>query len=102
MVLACNLLGAKEVLGLMGEKGSEQKCSYPPPNWDLVNKNLFPSLQIFRSCIRMTSGQAPYCMVTFILLSHMRTEPTYLQWLIFTSSICLDACVPVCIFLLTL
>ena len=30
VVLACTLWGAREVLGLSGEEGSEQECSWPP------------------------------------------------------------------------
>ena len=32
---------AKEVLGLVGEKGWEQKCSQLPPNWKLLIKTCF-------------------------------------------------------------
>ena len=55
----------RKVLGLIGDKGSEQECLSPPSqNWNPVNKNLFPPTQIFGSCgYRVTSCQTPCCIV---------------------------------------
>ena len=50
--------GAREVLGLRGDRGSEQECSQPPAHhWNPVNKSPFLSTQIFGSCIKATSSQ---------------------------------------------
>ena len=62
--------GAREVLCPEEKSGSEQEYSQhslpsdeKKKNWNPVNKNLFPSLQIAGSYIRAPSGQIPFCRV---------------------------------------
>lgn len=50
MTLLVVFWGAKEVLGLMREKGSGQECFPFPQHWNPDDKNLFPSTQILGSC----------------------------------------------------
>ena len=56
--------GAREVLSLVGEQSSEQKCSQAPRGWNPVNKNLFPPMRIVASCIKNPRAQALVCLVT--------------------------------------
>ena len=56
--------GAREVLGLVGEEGSEQECSQRPQGWNPVNKSQFPSTHIVGSYVKAPGGQAPVCSVT--------------------------------------
>ena len=70
MVLAHSLLGSKEVLGLVGEQGSEQGCSQPPyppcPRLESCKQNLFPSTPIVGPCTKAPRGQAPVGSVTHV------------------------------------
>ena len=55
------------MLGLVGEQGSEQECYQPLQGWNPVNKNLFSSVLIVRSCIKATTcGRAQVCSVTWL------------------------------------
>ena len=57
--------GAREVLRLVGEQGSEQECSQCPQGWNPVNKNPFlPTLTIGSCRLKAPGGWAPVCMVT--------------------------------------
>ena len=57
--------GAREVLGLVGEKGSEEVCFQPPNVETLLIKT--SSIRIVGSYIRVTGGQIPVCLVTLFL-----------------------------------
>lgn len=46
MALVCDLLGAREVLCVVEEKGSGRIAPVPPRIGNPVNENLFPSTQI--------------------------------------------------------
>ena len=54
---------AREVLR---QEGSEQECPQPSWGWNPINKNLFPSTLIVRSCVKVPYGWAPVCSVTTI------------------------------------
>ena len=56
--------GAREVLGFVGEQSSEQESSQPSPSdWNLINKNLFPSILTVESCIKVPCASALVCLV---------------------------------------
>ena len=59
--------GAREVLGLVGEQGSEQKCSQPLWGCNPVNKNLFSPTVIVGSCLEAPLARALVCGVTELL-----------------------------------
>ena len=71
IVLSCSLLESKRSPGSLGRERLRAGVLSPPPapNWNPVNKNLFPSTQIFWTCIKERRGRTLCCMVT-ILITH--------------------------------
>ena len=51
--------GAREVLGLTGEQGSELNCSQAPQGWNIVNKDLFLLLLIVGSYTKAPHERDP-------------------------------------------
>ena len=48
----------REVLGLVGKQGSEQKCCECPQRWNIVNKGLFLPMLIIGSGTKPPRGQS--------------------------------------------
>ena len=57
--------GAREVLDLVGELGSENECSRLPQGWNVVNKDILPAL-VIGSYTMVLRGQALVCSLTVL------------------------------------
>lgn len=63
--MASNLVGAWEVVGLLGKEGSELRCSEPSQGWNAVNKALLLPALIVGSYTMVTCEWASVCSVTY-------------------------------------